>query len=79
MKKEKYKLEYCGLVEYEGFELSAEFMVSPHIQNNGVMTVKGMFWVIVSLSVLGIERQIDEDGLTTEEIERAKEAIINEL
>ena len=79
MKKEKYKLNYCGLVEYEGFQLSAEFVVSPHIQNNGVMTVGGMFWVIIPLNVLGIERQLDEDGLTIEEIEKAKEAVIYEL
>ena len=28
MKKEKYKLNYCGLVEYEGFQLSDTFSFS---------------------------------------------------
>ncbi|MGC9193753.1 MAG: hypothetical protein ACP5FQ_07700 [Thermoplasmata archaeon] len=77
-KEEKYKVDYCGLVEYEGCELSAEFVISPHIQNNGVTATKGMFWAIVSLNVLGIE-EIDEEGLTNQQIEKAKEAIISEL
>jgi hypothetical protein len=38
-----------------------------------------MFWIVVPLSVLGIERQLDNDGLTTEEIKKAKEAVICEL
>ena len=79
MRKNNWKIKYRGLGQFENSEESAFFWVEPSIAQNGVYSLDGGFLMRVSIFCLGIEREIDEEGLTKKEIENAKEAVLMEL